>query len=158
YNQGGRHRFLDALGEEGRPAVVREMRADGGPRGLGELPPERRRERVIDLLRERIASVVMMPAGGVGEDRPPEAVGLGSLMAMDLKSGIEADLGVSFSLSILLQGPTLNRLADEALARWDESAAETTPAVVRTASPELVRDYPLTPGQRALWSIQMVAP
>jgi acyl carrier protein len=85
----------------------------------------------ISLLRfyvaERVGGVVGMMATTVEQDQPITTMGLDSLMAVELKNRIEADLQVVVPIVQLLQGPTVETLAEDLLKRLDSpvSAADT---------------------------------
>jgi amino acid adenylation domain-containing protein len=131
--------------------------------GLTNLAPRERREMLIAYLRERAAAVLGVAvgertaraAGTARTDTPLTALGLDSLTAVELKGSIEAALGLPVPLADLLQGIGIEGLADLLLAEMEvEPAVDVPPA--RALS--LQGDQPLSPGQKALWFLERLAP
>ncbi|MEO6809431.1 MAG: amino acid adenylation domain-containing protein, partial [Isosphaeraceae bacterium] len=142
--------FLDEI-ESQRTEIAGKGRAD-----LRALPVEERKTRVLEILRNRVADVLRLPAERVDVDRPLDTLGLDSLMAMELKAAIEADLGAVLPLSSFLEGPSIAKLADRALADLADPSAQ--PSATLSASLEPVAESPLSLGQQSLWSAHQVAP
>jgi len=166
YGQDGRRRLLEQLDGPARPERDRERErvTNGAMHDWRERPPAARRDRLARYFRERVAGVLRLEPGRVDPDRPLDTLGLDSLMAIELKSGVEADLGTALPLTSLLQGPTIAQLADQALAQLEDAP---TPALIAAApGPEpdpaaaqaAVATHPPSFGQRALWSLHQLAP
>jgi amino acid adenylation domain-containing protein len=120
------------------------------------LEPEERRTVLERFLRERAAAAVGVPASAIDPDRPLTGLGLDSLAAIELKSGVETALGVPLSLAGLLEGAGTAELADSLLLALAESEALDAP-VLRAWGGEL-GDQALSYGQKALWFIDRLAP
>ena len=156
YGQDGRRRLLEGLDDPARP--------DRGPVGSmldwREGPPEGRRDRLARYFRERVAGVLRLEPDRVDPDRPLDTLGLDSLTAIELKSGVEADLGTTLPLTSLLQGPTIAQLADQALAQLEDAPgpAAPPPAPSPATDEDVVVSHPPSHGQRALWSLHQLAP
>ncbi|HEY9422517.1 MAG TPA: AMP-binding protein, partial [Thermoanaerobaculia bacterium] len=116
--------------------------------GLAALEPDERRTMLTAWLGERAAAVLGVSA--VPPDQPLTGLGLDSLTAVELKGGVEA-LGLTLPLTKLLRGAGIAELADGMLA---EPVAEIIPP--RALS--LDGDQPLSPGQKALWFLERLAP
>ncbi|HYO15771.1 MAG TPA: amino acid adenylation domain-containing protein [Thermoanaerobaculia bacterium] len=99
-----------------------------------------------EYLRLQVARLARVAPESVDPRQPLTAVGLDSLMAVELRNAIERDLGVDIPLAGLLEGPSVEELSEE-LARLRAGAV---PAV-RRARPEEGPVSPLSPGQGALW-------
>ncbi|MBL8341591.1 MAG: SDR family NAD(P)-dependent oxidoreductase [Rubrivivax sp.] len=73
------------------------------------------------LLRQRLAQlasrVLGLPAARLDARTPLGSYGLNSLMALELRNGIERDLQLPLSATVLWNYPTLTTLADHLLAR-----------------------------------------
>jgi len=65
----------------------------------------------LGLLRAAAASVLRIPEGRVDPARPLSEQGLDSLMMIELRQQIEAQLGVDVPVAVLMKGPTLEQLA-----------------------------------------------
>ena len=89
-------------------------------------------------------------------DQPLDALGLDSLMAIEFKNALETKLGIKLSVASLLQGPTITKLASEALENLvaPESTNEIPLVIAQAASNE----SPLSYGQQALWFLHQLLP
>ncbi|MBV9791263.1 MAG: SDR family NAD(P)-dependent oxidoreductase, partial [Chloroflexi bacterium] len=126
---------------------------------LLSLPPTERRAQLLDDLRRQVAGVLRLEPARLDVEQPLNTLGLDSLMAVELKNGIEASLRVSLPMVTFLQGPSIAQLTDEILDRLGDAApiaASAPPKLVAAhdASPE----QPLSLGQRALWFLHQLAP
>ncbi len=74
--------------------------------------PSQRRERLESYLREQVAHVLRIPAEQLDVQQPLKAVGLDSLMAIELKNLVEQNLAVEIPAAKLLEGPTIAQLAE----------------------------------------------
>ncbi|MFF7976069.1 SDR family NAD(P)-dependent oxidoreductase [Streptomyces sp. NPDC007905] len=113
------------------PAAVEEPEAvsAGGVRATVESASEESRP---DLVAGVIAAIVARTLGGRPEDvdrhDPLPSLGLDSMMSLEVRTGITAELGVQVPLAALLDGASVSRLAELVLAGW-ESGADGTDAV-----------------------------
>ena len=92
-------------GEE--PPVYREVLAAAAPRAA---PAHGTLE---DYLRERAAALLGFPPESLQVDEPLGSQGFDSLMSVELRNRILADLRVTLPVAALLQNPTLGQLAAE---------------------------------------------
>jgi amino acid adenylation domain-containing protein len=124
------------------------------PLRWGEASADQQRELLVNYFRGRLAVVLGHDADRIDPNRSLDALGLDSLTALELKTDAEADLGVSVPLGTLFEGPTIAQLVDQLLATAHDapSASSMTP---KRAEPS---EFPLTPGQRALWAVQQLDP
>ena len=70
---------------------------------------------VLEYLHDEAARVLGTKAHDFDSDTPLSSMGLDSLMAVQLKNKIEADLGVSIPIMRFLQGPAVSQLAPSIL-------------------------------------------
>ena len=81
---------------------------------MNEAPRERRRELLVGLVRQQAMKTL-----GVTEivepARPLRELGLDSLMSVTLANRLEALIGVKVSTVTLIQGPSIEELAEEIL-------------------------------------------
>ena len=81
---------------------------------LGELmalEPAERAERVLQELRSRLASTLLMDPDRVPTDTPLTALGMDSLMGIELKNKLDSALGVRIPAAVVLEGPSIRQLA-----------------------------------------------
>ena len=134
--------------------------ADGSS-GLDGFPdsPEERKERLLSLLRNKVARVLGAPANGLNLDKPLTELGLDSLMAVELRNWVEGELRLSLPIVELMRGPSVTALVDvlrKQLAAGEGGRSEPTvekKPVIADAGPA-----PLSVGQRALWFVEKLAP
>ena len=76
------------------------------------------------FLVEQIAQVLKCSPTRVDAHEPLNRLGIDSLMAVELKNRVEADLETNLPVTALLQGPSLSQLAAQLLEGLDAPAAE----------------------------------
>jgi NADPH:quinone reductase-like Zn-dependent oxidoreductase/SAM-dependent methyltransferase/acyl carrier protein len=106
-------------------------------------PQECRKEILLGFLKDKVACVLGSSPDRVDLTKPLSEVGLDSLMAVELRNWVEGELRVSLPIAELLQGPSVDRLADLLLDQLLK--ADAPPAAVRSDSPaEAVGAHPAT--------------
>lgn len=122
-------RFEDLCDEDGG--------SDGGKDGLAirkallAAPESERKGILLELLRDKVANVLGADPEKVDLAKPLTDVGVDSLMAVELRNWIEGELRVKLPIVELMQGPTVDHLADvllEQLISGDEAPAPAEPA------------------------------
>jgi acyl carrier protein len=73
--------------------------------------PEARVALVVESLRQHVSTVLRIAAAKIDVDQPLLAMGIDSLMAVELKSGVERELGITIPLLQLIKGPSVAELA-----------------------------------------------
>jgi acyl transferase domain-containing protein/acyl carrier protein len=86
--------------------------------------PGERRSLVEGFLVEQIAQVLKCSPSRVDAHEPLNRLGIDSLMAVELKNRVEADLETNLPVTALLQGPSLSQLAAQLLEGLDAPAAD----------------------------------
>jgi acyl transferase domain-containing protein/acyl carrier protein len=89
---------------------------------LQALPAEERLAIVEDRLRQHVAAVLRLAAARIDLEQPLVTMGIDSLMAVELKSRVERDLGVAIPLLQLIKGPSLSELARSLAGSMTEDA------------------------------------
>jgi amino acid adenylation domain-containing protein len=117
---------------------------------------ESRQSLLTSFLRERVAHVLHLSPSQIDVDQPVSALGLDSLMAVELQHKVETRLGVVLSMMDFLQGLSVSELAAQALA--DLSAPSSTLPAFHVPAQEPTEEAPLSYGQRALWFLQRLSP
>jgi len=141
--------------EEGSPGRTRLDR-----RRLLASGPEERRARLAAYLREQVGRVLGLPAARVDAEQPIGKLGLDSLMAVELKNRIEADLGIGLAAVALLEGPSVTELTARLLNQLDGSPREPEPVADTFAIAVHSRtgEIPLSSAQRWMWCLHQLDP
>ncbi|WP_258348931.1 non-ribosomal peptide synthetase/type I polyketide synthase [Saccharopolyspora gregorii] len=115
-----------------------------------------------DLLTERftalVAGVLQVPPDSVDGQDGLNALGLDSMLAMELRAQIQAELGVALPVVALLGNTPVRELVQQVHDELAESAGADAGAV---AAVEVFRDehrFPLTQNQKALWFLKQLHP
>lgn len=108
-------------------------------RRLREAPPEQRPELIAAFIRQQVAKTLGTSAEQLGVDEPLRNMGLDSLMAVEIKNEIEANLGVELPADGFAEDVTVARLAAKVAeqlgaAAPGDSAATASPRAGRTAA------------------------
>jgi NAD(P)-dependent dehydrogenase (short-subunit alcohol dehydrogenase family)/acyl carrier protein len=113
YEAGGARPLLEQLGQHQDQAGESATKTrDGVWQELEHLPLEERQERLVDHLQAEIGRVL----GIYDPTKLPQpqqgffAMGMDSLMALELKSRLETSLAVELPATLLIEAPTLNAL------------------------------------------------
>ncbi len=104
---------------------VTARRADGGARLRGriaDLPPDEALAVLLEVLAESLAGILKLPPASIDADRPVIGFGVDSLMAVELRTAVEAQLGVQVPLLALTADTTLRAMATR-LRQLIQSAA-----------------------------------
>ncbi len=148
--------FADRRSSSGRQGGVSEPKGRLTKEELLTASPEERSARLHSYLRSQIARVIGVAPSKLADERPLNTFGLDSLMAIELKNTIEANLGVALPVASLLRGPTLSQLTDQLVAQIAEPSPTPTPSEV--SEKKGVREHPLSHGQKAMWFQHQIAP
>ena len=106
--------------------------------------------RSLDWLAAKVAGSLGIRLEEVDPDRPFLSLGLDSLSAMELKVEIDAGLGTTLPLSMLMEGSGIRELAERASEHLAGSPAQPS----ETSAPAGARigaGQPLSHGQQMLW-------
>ncbi|HEY8208013.1 MAG TPA: amino acid adenylation domain-containing protein [Myxococcaceae bacterium] len=148
--------FLSELGAHASPrpeaAPIARPREDRRAR-IASAPPAERRPMIETFLQEEIARSLRVPPSRLQAGAPLTAQGIDSLLAIELRRRLEAELGLQISVASLLQGT----VADLVLEVSGRLGAPGGP-VEDVTGPSLVADplrrlepFPLTDLQQAYW-------
>ena len=94
---------------------------------LAEASPERRAARVHDALRRRVARVLRLAPDRLDDAAPLIALGLDSLMGLELKHRLKRDAGVDVAMTSLLRDTSVARLVQLVLAHTPEPVPAAAP-------------------------------
>jgi acyl transferase domain-containing protein/surfactin synthase thioesterase subunit len=103
-----------------REMLVRALRRSANRRrstlsrgAIASAPPGERSALLVRCLREQVAGVLGLAIEEVSTEESMRVLGIDSLMAVELKSAIEAELEITLQATDLLDGPTLVQLAEK---------------------------------------------
>jgi acyl transferase domain-containing protein len=114
---------------------------------LRTLPPEALRPALISYLKQSLAPILGIEQTAIIPGRAIIDYGLDSLMAIELRNRIRGDLEITVSTARLLQGPSVESLADEIAGQLSKSTAASAESALTPAAVE----YPLSFGQHTQW-------
>lgn len=92
---------------------------------LRQNPPGERKVVLLDHFVQMLARVTSQEASRIKPQASIRRLGLDSLMTMELKNSIEADLSINMNLSVLFQDPSIEQLVEYALDLWQTSGNST---------------------------------
>lgn len=105
--------------------------------GLHALDGEARFERVATILREQLARVLRMDVERIELDVGVGQLGVDSLMAHEVTTGIAVETGVQLPAMALMQDPTVAQLAERILATHGAGSPRSDDAVEAMSESEL---------------------
>ncbi|HKQ74112.1 MAG TPA: MupA/Atu3671 family FMN-dependent luciferase-like monooxygenase [Blastocatellia bacterium] len=110
-------------------------------------------------LKELAARLLHISADHLDPQCPLIAMGLDSLMSVKLSSCLVNDLDVELPAADFFQSQSISQLASKVTDHLADSGKSTPPApCVREIAPSFSSEYPLSPGQQALWFLQELSP
>ena len=117
---GARSLLRDLGGAESAPVA-----SDGLLGQIGAAIPAERRALLETHLREQIGHVLRVAPAGVERDTPLKALGLNSLMSLELRNRLEATLGLTLPATLVWNYPTVAAVAAHLEERLGFTAGET---------------------------------
>jgi FkbH-like protein len=123
---------------------------------MEEAPPAAPRDRLslVSWLRDLVARVLQLSPAALDVSRPVTSYGLDSLGAMELENRLEEALGVRLALEEILEGASVERLAELAAAALEEDGGVAGPAPAARGEAKA----PLSFEQERLWILDQIAP
>ncbi|RCG15966.1 SDR family NAD(P)-dependent oxidoreductase [Streptomyces reniochalinae] len=113
----GAARLAEVVGEAGErweagPAEGSGVPEEGEAARLRALPAAERRRRLLDLVRTQAAAAAGQPdAAALDERRPFKELGFDSVMAVGLRNGLRAALGLALPTTLVFDHPTAGAVA-----------------------------------------------
>lgn len=140
------------LQEETLEELGRSFLHYGGNLEFDEHPSD-----VAGWLQQQGSQVLRIPAHQVDMHAPLPALGLDSLMAVELRQRIEQKLGRTLQMALMTSGHSLFDLA-KLLEEGQTYSNELPPLPALQRAQVTARTFPLSQGQRGLWHIHSLAP
>ncbi|UCC64491.1 MAG: AMP-binding protein, partial [Anaerolineae bacterium] len=119
--------------------------------------PTTRRSLLTLYLQEQVACVLRLTPSQIDPQQPLNALGLDSLMAVEIRNNVEMGLGIVLPMSEFLQGASIAQIGDGILAQL-AAPGDSRTDVLPIAAQEPEVEFPLSYGQRALWFLHQLAP
>jgi NADPH:quinone reductase-like Zn-dependent oxidoreductase/acyl carrier protein len=112
--------FADVFTEQGQGgASAGEEMLD-----LSALSPEAATEALLALVRDEVARILRLPADAVEQDRPLIDIGLDSLMALELRLGVEKRTGVELPLTTMAGNRSIRDLVTRIVGSLDAQRSQ----------------------------------
>lgn len=130
--------------------LAAEIAPEGASRKIANLERvsvEDRRAHLLAHMKNALSPILGVEENAISPTRSLVDLGLDSLMALEFRNRVRADLGITVPTVKLLQGPSLERLVEEVMVQLGELAADKPPV----KSSEEVIEYALSSGQQAQW-------
>jgi myxalamid-type polyketide synthase MxaE and MxaD len=132
--------FLDLFGQLPAPAQ------DGPADAAGQPAPVRQRQQIESLVKAAVGQVLKVAPARLDPRKALGAMGLNSLMAMELRNRLEAALGRPLSATLAWNYPTVEAMTDFLAADGAPAApVEPSPGAAGRANAAPVVDAPLQP-------------
>jgi myxalamid-type polyketide synthase MxaD len=103
--------LLDRLRASGERGPVPVASAGGLLDALRAAPAATRQPMLLEHVRGRVARILRLELSHVDRDAPLKSMGLDSLMTLELRNRLEADLGLRLSATLVWNYPTVTALA-----------------------------------------------
>lgn len=117
---------------------------------------------IESYLHEQITAVLELDPTDLDNHHPLDRLGMDSLMAMEIKNRIENDLEIVLPIVNLLEGPTVDSLAKQAIEFLTAPLEGGFEAIPLKGFPESgdqpSEGFPLSYGQQALWFLHQLIP
>jgi amino acid adenylation domain-containing protein len=162
-----RRRFLEGTLDVVCQSIADEVKPDGGSLKQQSLlsqmvrsTPEEGRQQFIEIyLRSQIARITRIQPTTIDWQQPTSALGLDSLMSVELKHQVETDLEVLLPLEELFRDWTLSQLAEAIVRLFNESPRSGPEATIELQPfQELHGTHPLSSMQQGLWFLNQLRP
>ena len=142
-------------GERSNSPVV-----DGKSRSLRQrllaLDEEERTQTTAQFLQQQIAEVLGLAVLDMPLKQPLDALGLDSLMAIELRNRIEAHLQLTVPVVNFLRGPSIENLSAQLLELLNETDGERR--AITCVDNDRQSPAPLSYGQQAMWFLNQLLP
>ncbi len=126
------------------------------------MPPELRLDRITEVVLTELGDALRMPAAGLDPAAELIALGMDSLIAMELRRRLQAAFGIEVPASLFFTHPTVLALAEGLLELWLDTSSDPAkrqspiPRVARP--PSLPGEVPLSHAQEQLWFLNQLLP
>ena len=110
-------------------------------------------------MRTEIGHALHMSPEEIGAHATFATLGVDSLLAMELRSRLQAALGAAIPVAVFIESPDVSTLAERLLAWWEESRGDASNHLPRlTRLPRYGSLMALSFGQEQLWFLHELVP
>ncbi|MEM9365266.1 MAG: amino acid adenylation domain-containing protein [Planctomycetota bacterium] len=137
---------------------------DGVAESLRAASAARRQEMLVEFLTSTLQGVLGANSQSINLDQPLNNLGVDSLMAIQLKNRVEAELQLAIPMVAFVQGFSGHQLIEQMLEQLEQespASKDETPAASNdnpSAAGEDADHPALSIGQRSLWTIAQITP
>jgi amino acid adenylation domain-containing protein len=128
------------------------------PRALLSIEPQKRQELLESHLRDHLAGVLKASPSDLSMDQPISFWGVDSVMAVDLLTELERNMGVTLSIQQVFQDTTISQLAALVLGQLTRTRRDPDGFRIPAEGKKAISEFPLSYGQKALWFVQQMDP
>ncbi|BAU16014.1 amino acid adenylation domain-containing protein (plasmid) [Leptolyngbya sp. NIES-3755] len=132
------------------PIEARSSRARVSRETLLTLEPNQQQQALESYLRDRIAHVLRVPLVEIESARSLKTLALDSIMALELKSALETDLGVTIAITALLEDNSIVDLATQLVHQLSTAIYPILPRI-QSDPEQRYQPFPLNDIQEAYW-------
>ena len=129
---------------------------------LAGVPAAQRLDRIVDVIRTELGDALRMPAAELDPTAEFIALGMDSLIAMELRRRLQAAIGVEVPASLFFTHPTVSALAEVLLELWLDTSSDPakrhSPIPRMARPPSLPGEVPLSHAQEQLWFLNQLLP
>lgn len=132
-------RFSQVVGEADpeQPQVDDGREGDSLINTILAAEPAERQQLLVSCISEQVAKVLLTSASKLDIEQPLTALGLDSLMAVDLSNRINNELGVDIPTVKLIQGPSIAQLAAQVSEQLTQAHSSSSPSFARVVTSKL---------------------
>ena len=125
---------------------------------LADVPPEQRMDRITELILTELGDALRMPVAEIDPHADFIALGLDSMIAMELRSRLQAALGTAVPASLFFTHPGVSALAKGLLELWLDTAADPAKRQLPIARVDRDAALPISHAQEQLWFLNQLLP
>ncbi len=125
---------------------------------LGSVPPQQRINRITELILTELGEALRMPVAEIDPQADFVALGLDSMVAMELRGRLQAALDIAVPASLFFTHPGVSALAKGLLELWLETAADPAKRQSPIARVDRGAVLPISHAQEQLWFLNQLLP
>lgn len=136
------------------PAPAQARTADW----LTDAPPWQRLDRITQLIREELGAALRIPAADIAPTAEFMAMGVDSLIAMEVRSRLQSVLGSAVPASLFFDHPTVDTLAEALHQLWLDTSSDPEKRPMPISRVSRAGELPVSHAQEQLWFLDQLLP